>query len=128
MNTSHATTAPAFPKAGRIVREETNNIRIEIDGRGIFHLKAEDRAKLLWDGQANFYSFDGEFFAFAGTARKTKSGKAIMFLHKNSIFMTPVSLLRRIFQGSSDKCALSLFLDAEPVQTNIRAGLASGFD
>jgi hypothetical protein len=129
MNTNTATSGPAFfPKAGRIAREESNDIRIEVDGRGIFYLKADDRAKLLWNGQANIYGYDGEFHTFAGTARKTKSGKAVMFLVGYNIYMTPISLIRRLFQGTMDKCILSLFLNAEPVRSDIRAGLATGFD
>lgn len=129
MNANTATSGPAFfPKAGRIAREETNDMRIEIDGRGTFFLKADDRAKLIWDGQVNLYTYDGEFYTHSGTARKTKSGKAIMILIGYNIYMTPLSLIRRLFQGTTDKCILSLFLDAEPVQSNIRAGLVTGFD
>ncbi len=42
MNTNTTTSGTVrFPKAGRIVREKTNDIRIEVEGRGTFYLKGE---------------------------------------------------------------------------------------
>lgn len=129
MNTNTATSGTAyFPKAGRIARETTNDIRIEVDGQGTFHLKADDRARLIWNGQVNLYTCDCEFYTHAGFARLSKSGKAIMFIVGYSIYMTPLSLIKRLFQGSTDKCILSLYVDGEPVKSDIRAGLATGFD
>jgi hypothetical protein len=129
MNTNTTTSGTVcFPKAGRIVRETTNNLRIEVEGRGNFYIKAEDRSRLIWNGQVNLYTHDNEFYTYAGNARLSRSGKAAMFFIGHSIFMSPLSLLKRLFQGTADKCILSVYIDAEPVQSDIRAGLATGFD
>jgi len=81
MNTNAAALGTAcFPKAGRIVRETTNDIRIEVEGRGTFYLKADDRAHLIWNDQINIYTRDSEFYTHAGSARLSRSGKAVMFL------------------------------------------------
>jgi hypothetical protein len=129
MNTNATSTGTAvFPKAGRIVRENSNDMKIEVDGRGCVYLKADDRARLIWNEQVRVYTFDGDLFHSAGFARLSRSGKAIMFFIGQNIYMTPLSLVRRLFQGTTDKCILSLYIDAEPVHSDIRAGLATGFD
>ncbi len=126
-----------FTKAGRITRDR-HALRVEIDGwqLGELVIAAADVPKLL-NGHAVDVQFVQErpgrepFIGYAGTARISRSGRAVNVRIESRLMTAPLAQVRKVFSGQQLAARLSApapIIDADEEQRRpIDEGLTHSF-
>ncbi len=103
-----------FTKAGRITRDR-HALRVEIDGRngpGDLVIGAA-AARELFDGKEADVSFvqvrstDQVFIGWSGTARVSRSGRAITLRIEGQTYTSPIAQVRQVVAGTRTAALLS---------------------
>jgi len=129
-----------FTKAGRITRDR-HALRVEIDGRngpGDLVIGAA-AVRELFDGKEADVSFvqvrstDQVFIGWSGTARVSRSGRAITLRIEGQTYTSPIAQVRQVVAGTRAAAILSLpvpagIIDADGRQARpIDEGLTHSF-
>ncbi len=129
-----------FTKAGRITRDR-HALRVEIDGRngpGDLVIGAA-AVRDLFDGKEADVSFvqvrstDRVFIGWSGSARVSRSGRAITLRIEGQTYTSPIAQVRQVIAGTRAAAILSLpepapILDADGRQARpIDEGLTHSF-
>ena len=127
-----------FAKAGRITRDR-HALRVEIDGRdgpGDLVIGAA-AVRELFDGKEADVSFvqvrstDQVFIGWSGTARVSRSGRAITLRIEGQTYTSPIAQVRQVVAGTRTAALLSRpapVIDADQVQREaIDADLVRSF-
>ena len=128
-----------FTKAGRITRDR-HALRVEIDGwqLGQLVIAAADVPKMLNGDEVTIHFVqqrDGRepFIGYAGSARISRSGKAVNVRIEGQTYTSPIAQVRQVVAGTRTAALLSRpapapILDADRVQRErIDAGLIHAF-